>query len=740
MVASPGAPLLPLSSPVASVAGLASPKAEVAASPGGPLSPALRGLLQDKLALVAKLGYLQNRSGLISNNGGSLLSNHGAGLISNHGAGLISNNGGAYRQAGALRRLAQAVVPEVVLSQSPKLGRPEGVESLLEKRLWVAGGGWLRFGIGAVGERSVTLHPQGLWAQREVEEVALERFGDGKLKRTASAETLLADDGTLRLQRQDRLSYEEGTGLGLAYELGDAPLKVRYAELDFAQDVALYRLDRSTGTGAFKFRFPKTQHTEEGTLSEVGLGADQKLFIGLGDALSSYPGEAEVKDAQGQRLYLKKRWLQGGVVTRSYDFGEGLVITLAKSGEYEGKGQVGLNGQDIGTAKLTIHPNGSHVFEVQVAQEAVQVVGYGNLDAPATPTAPVAPPAAWEVQRVLGDGLGDASGDALTARFKGLRGIVAHPTLAKRWYAADHGAHRVVQIDLGATWTVSPLAGTGSPGDTNGPAGSSPLRGPWGLAFGPEGSLYVSEADANRIRRIRFAAEGPLLESVAGGSPVGAWVDAAGAAARFKAPFALACLGTKLYVADWGNHRIRRVDLNDPSFPVATVAGNGQASTLDGSVANAGLQGPVGLLAQGDKLVVATYNTLREVDLVAGQVRTLGGTAGQAPSAPNFFTDGPAGAAGFYPASALGAFGAEGWLVGAVDLRLVAPDGSIRTLAGRARYGSRDGEHDEALFNRIYGIAPAGPNSYLVTEGQDSEESSSPANSRLRLIRLRPAP
>jgi streptogramin lyase len=69
-------------------------------------------------------------------------------------------------------------------------------------------------------------------------------------------------------------------------------------------------------------------------------------------------------------------------------------------------------------------------------------------------------------------------------------------------YAAETQGHVVRRI--APNGTVTAFAGTGIPGDSGdgGPAVRAGLDGVTGVAFGPDGSTYVSEVDGRRIRRI----------------------------------------------------------------------------------------------------------------------------------------------------------------------------------------------------------------------------------------------
>ena len=98
------------------------------------------------------------------------------------------------------------------------------------------------------------------------------------------------------------------------------------------------------------------------------------------------------------------------------------------------------------------------------------------------------------------------------------------------------------------------------------------------------------------------------------------------AEARFSSPVGLAVSpdGTRLYVADRDNNRIRVVLLAEGNR-VETVAGTGEASLRDGILRSAALDHPyLVALLPGEKLVVVEAGErLRLVDLKAGAVREI---------------------------------------------------------------------------------------------------------------------
>ena len=67
---------------------------------------------------------------------------------------------------------------------------------------------------------------------------------------------------------------------------------------------------------------------------------------------------------------------------------------------------------------------------------------------------------------------------------------------------SDSGSSKIRKIDVHGK--VTTFAGNGDFKDSGdgGPALSAGIRSPGGLAFGPQGALYVAEETAHRIRKI----------------------------------------------------------------------------------------------------------------------------------------------------------------------------------------------------------------------------------------------
>ncbi|WP_313347950.1 NHL repeat-containing protein [Stenotrophomonas sp.] len=182
-----------------------------------------------------------------------------------------------------------------------------------------------------------------------------------------------------------------------------------------------------------------------------------------------------------------------------------------------------------------------------------------------------------------------------------------------------------VATALGWTPEISLLAGDGVGGWRDGPGAQARFADPYGLAVDGQGVLYVADAgDNNRIRRVYPDGRVDTLAGQGEG-----WRDGPALQAQFNTPSAIAidAAGT-VFVADTGNHVIRRIGTDGT---VSTIAGDGSAGFADGPAAQARFNGPMGVAvdAGGRVFVADTWNDRIRVIDPDGQVRTLAG--GDAP-------------------------------------------------------------------------------------------------------------
>lgn len=215
----------------------------------------------------------------------------------------------------------------------------------------------------------------------------------------------------------------------------------------------------------------------------------------------------------------------------------------------------------------------------------------------------------------------------------GLAASVAGPQAV----AAAPGGDLVFSVGSGGTirrWsaaggTVTRIAGTGAfssaaPGD-GGPAVAAQFGLVQGLVVDAEGTVFLSDTSANRVRRI--ATDGTVDTVAGGGSAVGDGGPAS--AARVLAPRGLALTAAgDLLIAESGGHRVRRIAAVDgrvgPAGTIDTVVGDGTAATDgtlgDGGPATAGrLNGPTAVaVLPGGAFVVAEGTGRRLRHIAAG--------------------------------------------------------------------------------------------------------------------------
>jgi sugar lactone lactonase YvrE len=164
-----------------------------------------------------------------------------------------------------------------------------------------------------------------------------------------------------------------------------------------------------------------------------------------------------------------------------------------------------------------------------------------------------------------------------------------------------------------ATWTIAQFANTTSTeGFADGPVASAKFREPAGLHL--DGStLYVADTGNHAIRAINLATN--QVTTVAGiGATRGFFGDTMPATqALLYAPRAVTRCGNDLFIADSGNHRVRRVDATGT---ITTVLGDGTAaSSGEGSPsASFPVNTPAGLACDAsNNLYVTSTTTVRLV-------------------------------------------------------------------------------------------------------------------------------
>ncbi|MEO6323241.1 MAG: hypothetical protein ABIT01_07150 [Thermoanaerobaculia bacterium] len=266
---------------------------------------------------------------------------------------------------------------------------------------------------------------------------------------------------------------------------------------------------------------------------------------------------------------------------------------------------------------------------------------------------------------------------------------------------SHNGTVRLVDRVTGSVTTISGRPSQAGYVDDTGTAAR--FSSPDSVALDSGGSLYIGDTENHVIRRIDPAGNVTTLAGLAGTSGS---ADGSGAGARFFRPRGVALDGAgSLYVADAGNHTIRKISLANGE--VTTPAGSpGVPWLTDGIGTSAGFGFPTALSADGQGMLWIAdceeepghYCSLRRLELATFEVKTWAGGF-----------DGPGLAAG-----ADAVYLSEGGRRYIVRIDKVTK--ALKRLTGTGQYGAADGAPNVATFSRPGGMAFDGNGRLLVLD------------------------
>jgi sugar lactone lactonase YvrE len=192
-------------------------------------------------------------------------------------------------------------------------------------------------------------------------------------------------------------------------------------------------------------------------------------------------------------------------------------------------------------------------------------------------------------------GFSGDNGDPVSAKTKDTKGLWL--TTAGVLYIADSGNHRIRKVTAGSSTTITTVAGTGIgsySGDT-GQATASTLNNPSGVYMDSGGKLFIADTENHRIRLVNtlhiittFACSG-ILEPFNGDFRKAT-------SASLNRPYDVkGDRNGNIYIADFGNFIIRKVDKNGIIMTLFGTPGQNGFTSADSADRSALIHNPVGL-------------------------------------------------------------------------------------------------------------------------------------------------
>lgn len=344
-------------------------------------------------------------------------------------------------------------------------------------------------------------------------------------------------------------------------------------------------------------------------------------------------------------------------------------------------------------------------------------------------TASPAAAAPGDIVTVAGDGtpgFGGDGGPATSARIDTPLGVA---TLGSGIVIADSANHRIRLADAGLIETIAGTGAAGFAGDGEVPTAAQ-LSFPEGVAVDQFGTVYVADRGNHAVRTFT---PGGTMTTVAG--TLGTFGDAGdggpATSALLNSPTDVAVdLDGYVYVADRGNHRIRRIEPG--SGLIETVMGTGTAGFAGdgGPAASVQLSSPRSVEVGSDgRLYVADEGNhrIRVWDRATDTVETFAGTGTNGFSGDG----GPAVAARLWGPSGVSSDDVGNIYVadrGNHRVRRIGTDGVIFTVAGTGSAGyNGDGIPAETAQVNL-------PHAVAVLPGTADVVVADPGNARIRLI------
>jgi len=181
---------------------------------------------------------------------------------------------------------------------------------------------------------------------------------------------------------------------------------------------------------------------------------------------------------------------------------------------------------------------------------------------------------------------------------------------------------RVVTASNAVTTLAGSGAGAVGTAADNGPCLTAKLGSPMGVATDGT-NLYVAEYDRGRIRKLADIS-GTCQATIFAGTGTNGFADGPATTAQFNGPRQIVTNQDYIFVADLGNHRIRRIAL--ATGVVDTLAGNGTPADSPGTGTGASIQGPDAVTLIGNVLYASTAShRIMAIDITTGVTTIVAG-------------------------------------------------------------------------------------------------------------------